>query len=282
MSLEGKVVILTGASSGIGEAVSLELGRHQATVVLAARRKERLEDVAKKVEELGGKALVVQTDLLVQKQITRLVETTIKTFGKIDVLINNAGWGAYAWFENYTPEELFKQYSVNVLAVAELTRQVIPHMKKRRSGHIINIVSYASRIAIPPLTVYASTKYAVEGLSDALRRELAIWGIRVTRVHPSSVKDTEFNHKAAARGGVNYKSFAVGRISREYLARRVVDVLYRPRRELFVSQLYDVPAFINRYFPWVVDLFFYFWMKRMRRGELVRQQNNERSQRKGD
>jgi short-subunit dehydrogenase len=262
--LEGKVAIVTGASSGIGEATAHAFGLCGAKVVLAARRKERLESAAHEIRKAGGWALVVPTDLTRQEDITHLVQTVVQELGCIDILANIAGWGNYDWFEEFDPYELRNQFEVNVLGLAELTRQVIPYMKKKGYGHIINMSSYASRIAVPPLTVYASTKYAIEGLSDGLRRELRPWGIYVSRVHPSAVTGTEFNQKAKSGGGIQYKSVPIGRISREKLAQVLVKLVENPKREVFISRVYDVPAFINRRFPGLVDLFFDFWVRRKR------------------
>jgi hypothetical protein len=250
-SLHDKIIIVTGASSGIGEVTSLALGKQAASVVLAARKIEDLEKVASEITKSGGKALVVPADLTKQSQITNLVQTTVKEFGRIDVLFNNAGWGRYDWFENYTEEDIRKQFEVNVLAMAELIRQIIPIMKKQRSGHIINMSSYASRIAIPPQTIYAATKYAVEGMSDGLRRELAPWGIKVSRVHPGGVTGTQFNPKAG-KDGVAFH-IPIGRTSREKVASEIVKLIKNPKRELFIGRLYDIPAFLNRCFPGFVD-----------------------------
>lgn len=276
--LEGKVAIVTGASSGIGEATAHAFGLCGAKVILAARRKERLENTAREIQQAGGWAMAVPTDLTRQEDITHLVQTTIQELGCIDILANIAGWGNYDWFEEFDPYELRNQFEVNVLGLAELTRQVIPYMKKKGYGHIINMSSYASRISVPPLTVYASTKYAIEGLSDGLRRELRPWGIYVSRVHPSAVTGTEFNQKAKRGGGIQYKSVPIGRISRERLAQVLVELVENPKREVFISRLYDVPVFINRHFPGLVDLFFDFWV-RQKRPEL-KEQPKERSSRK--
>jgi NADP-dependent 3-hydroxy acid dehydrogenase YdfG len=267
-TLAPKVAIVTGASSGIGEAVALAFADAGAAVVLAARRVERLDRLAEQIIESGGTALPVPTDLTQLEQITRLVRQTYGTFGRIDILANIAGWGKYDWFEEFTPEELREQYEVNVLGLAELTRQVIPVMKQQRSGHILNMSSYASRIAVPPLTVYASTKYAVEGLSDGLRRELSPWGIWVSRIHPSGVKGTEFNRRASRKGGIRYKSLPVGKVTREQLARKMVTLVENPRYALFYSRLYDVPVFLNRHFPGLVDLISNAWVRWKRRSEL--------------
>lgn len=259
------VAIVTGASSGIGEATAREFGRQGAWVVLAARRAGRLEEIAREIQAEGGVALAVPTDLNSVDSITNLVRTTRDYFGRIDVLANIAGWGRYDWFEEFSAEDLRKQYEVNVLGLAELTRQVVPVMRAQRSGHIINMSSYASKIAVPPMTVYASTKYAVEGLSDGLRRELLPWGIHVSRVHPSGVKDTEFNPKAGRSGGIRYRSLPLGRVSRERVAREIVGLVERPRRAIFFSRLYDVGVFFNLFFPGLVDWASGLWVRRMQR-----------------
>ena len=267
-AVAGKVTIVTGASSGIGEATAREFARAGAITILAARRAERLERLAKEIRAMGGAALPVPTDLTDPRQIANLVKETLDNFGRIDILANIAGWGHYDWFEELTTEKLRKPYEVNVIGLAELTRQVIPTMKAQRSGFILNMSSYASKIAVPPLTVYASTKAAVEHLSDGLRRELAPWGIRVIRIHPSAVTGTEFKDKAIADGGITYGTLPIGRVSRERVAREIVGLIEQPRRSLFVSRLYDVAIILDAVFPAFVDWNSMAWVGRKRRKEL--------------
>jgi NADP-dependent 3-hydroxy acid dehydrogenase YdfG len=267
-SIAGKVVIVTGASAGIGEASARAFAMAGAKVVLAARRAGRLERLADEIRAAGGTALPVPTDLTDIGQIRDLVQTTLRTYGRIDVLANIAGWGRYDWLEELSPENLRMQYEVNLIGLAELTRQVLPTMKEQRSGHILMMSSYASKIATPPLTVYASTKYAVEGLTDGLRRELIAWGIRVTRIHPSGVTGTEFNLKARQDGGIEFKSFPIGKVSREKVAEELVNLVENPRRALFLSRLYDVPVVLNKLFPGLVDLLSATWVRLKRRDEL--------------
>lgn len=266
-AIDGKVVIVTGASSGIGESTARELAQAGAITVLAARRAERLERLQNEIEAMGGRALAVPTDLTDLGQVTNLVQTTLATFGRIDILANIAGWGLYDWFEELSAEELRRHYEVNVIGLAELTRQVIPTMKAQRSGFILNMSSYVSRISVPPLTVYASTKYAVEGLTDGLRRALLPWGITVIRIHPSSVSGTEFNQRVVRPGTVKYQAVPIGRISRERLARHIVELIEQPRRALFISRIYEVPVLINRLFPEFVDWLSASWVRRKHKQE---------------
>ncbi|MDQ2690998.1 MAG: SDR family oxidoreductase [Chloroflexota bacterium] len=267
-AIDGKLVIVTGASSGIGESLAREFARAGASTILAARRAERLKRLQSEIEAMGGQALAVPTDLTKLDQITHLVEVTLATYGRIDVLANIAGWAIYDWFEQLSAEELRQTYEVNVIGLAELTRQVIPTMKAQGSGFILNMSSYVSRISVPPLTVYASTKYAIEGLTDGLRRALLPWGITVIRIHPSSVSGTEFNQRVHRGGTVQYRPVPIGRISREQLARKIVQLIEKPQRALFISRLYDVPVLLNQLFPGVVDWVSATWVRRKQRKEL--------------
>lgn len=267
-AMDGKVAIITGASSGIGEATAREFAQAGAITILAARREKRLRNLQNEIEEMGGTALAVPTDVTDPDQIKNLVQTTVSNFGRIDILANIAGWALYQWLEEMSHEDLRKAYDVNVIGLAEVSRQVIPVMQRQRSGIIINMSSYASRISTPPLTVYASTKYAVEGLTDGMRRTLLPWGITVMRVHPSSVSGTEFNERVVREGGIRYSTLPLGRISREHLARQLVEMVEKPRRSLFISRLYDPLVFLDQHFPGLVDRFTSQWVRNKRKREL--------------
>ena len=273
--IAGKVAIVTGASSGIGEVTALEFASAGAKVVLAARRIERLQKLAETIHAWGGIALPVQTDLTVIAQIRNLVQTTLATFGRIDVLANIAGTGYYDWFEELSSDNLREHYEVNVIGLAELTREVVPVMKTQRSGFILNMCSYSSVISAPPLTVYASTKYAVEGLTDGLRRELIPWGIKVMRIHPSGVTGTEFKEKASRDGGIQFRSISLGQVSRERVAQTLVRLVERPRREVYLGRLYDVPAILNKLLPWTIDLASSIWVRLKQAEELKKGQKEQ-------
>jgi len=267
-AIDGKVAIVTGASSGIGEATARELAKAGAITVLAARREDRLQRLEQEIKEMGGRAMAVPTDLTRQEQITNLVQTTLTKFGRIDILANIAGAAIYDWFEELSAEEIRNPFEVNVIGMAELIRQTIPTMKKQRSGTILNMSSYVSRISVPPMEIYASTKYAVEGLTDGLRRSLLPWGITVIRVHPSSVTGTEFTRHMRRGGTVKYMPVPIGRVKRERMARYIVNLIEKPRRALFISRIYDIPVLINRLFPSVIDWLSSSWVRYKRKEEI--------------
>jgi len=267
-AIAGKIAIITGASSGIGEAAALEFASAGAKVILAARRIERLERLAETIRAAGGVALAVQTDVTIISQIRNLVQTTLAAFGRIDILANIAGAGYYDWFEELSSENLREHYEVNVIGLAELTREVLPTMKSQRSGYILNMCSYSSAISAPPLTVYASTKYAVEGLTDGLRRELIPWGIKVMRIHPSGVTGTEFKAKAARDGGIQFKSISLGQVSREKVAKTLVRLVEKPRRWVYLGRVYDGLALVNNLFPGLIDWASSIWVRLKQREEL--------------
>lgn len=259
-NLSNKIILVTGASEGIGRAIAEELGRHHATVILTARRQNLLEEVARAVVGSGGQAMVITTDLRKSAQISNLVHTVHQQYGRIDVLINAAAMGYYDWLEEQTFAELEEQLQTNILGLVEITRQIVPIMKKQHSGHIVNFASYASQISTPPLTIYSTTKYAVEGFTDGIRRELLPWNIHVTRVHPSAV-NTNFNQKAKRHDGIDYPYDKITGVTKEIVAKKVVGVIYRPRHAVFAAKLrllVDLTVFLNRYLPGVIDVVFRF------------------------
>ncbi len=271
MNLTNKVILLTGASSGIGESVAKELARYKVNLVITARREDRLKNLATDLYPKVKSITVIPCDLTKRAQIDELIEKVIERHGKIDILLNIAGWGSYGWIEDLSWEDIRGQYDVNIVAMAYLIHKVVPSMKERKSGVIVNMSSYASKVAIPPMNIYASTKYAVEGLTDALRRELSAWGIKVIRIHPGSVSGTEFNQKAHARGGQEYKLAGIGRVSREYAAKKIIEAIKKEKKVVMFSWLYRFPAFINLHFPFLVDWAMKIWVKWERKGELKKE-----------
>ena len=255
MDIKGKVVIVTGASSGIGEATAREFGRQGAKVVLAARRIERLESLAQEITSMNAEAetLTVQVDLTKLEDIQKLIDVTMAKFNRVDVLVNNAGFGRLDWLEKLDPvKDIQAQFDVNVMGVIQTTRQVLPIMMEQRSGHIINMCSMAGLIGTPTYTIYSATKHAVHGFSESLRREAKPWGIEVSMIYPGGVK-TEFQSHAGIKRKTGATTPKTLLLSAEDVGRAVVQLAHRPRAMWIIPWAWTVSVWMNRNFNWLVD-----------------------------
>lgn len=193
MDLQNKVVLITGASSGIGEAAALKLSREGARVVLCARSEDELNKLKDKIENDGGKALVVKTDVTKPDDFKNAVKQAVDTFGTVDVLINNAGLMPLSYVAKLKTDEWEQMVDVNIKGVLNGVAAVLPTLTKQKSGHIINISSSAAHNYFPGGAVYCATKSAVKMFSEGLRQELAIeYGINVTSIEPGAVNTSLF------------------------------------------------------------------------------------------
>lgn len=186
-NIEGKVVVITGASSGLGEASAQLLSAEGAHVVLGARRRDRIESLAQALTAAGGKAIAVTTDVTDRGQVKTLVDTAVEAFGCIDVMINNAGLMPQARLERLDIDDWDRMIDVNIKGVLYGIAAALPHMQRQKAGHIINVSSVAGHKVGPGSTVYAATKHAVLALSEGLRQEVKPYNIRTTVISPGAV-----------------------------------------------------------------------------------------------
>ena len=187
--LKNKVAIITGASSGIGYATSLTLSKAGIKVAVGARRTERLQELEKQIIKNNGEILVQKTDVTRKSDCDSLVNTIVEKWGKVDILINNAGLMPLSYFKNGKIEEWEQMIDVNIKGVLYCTSAVVPYMLEKKSGHIINISSVAGRIVFAGGSVYCATKHAIAALSEGLRKELSpTYNIRVTCIEPGAVE----------------------------------------------------------------------------------------------
>lgn len=245
-NIEGKVVVITGASSGLGEATARLLSAQGASVVLGARRVDRIQSLADELNRSGGKALAIPTDVTHYEQVKRLVDTAVQTYGRTDVIVNNAGLMPQSPLERLKIDEWNHMIDVNIKGVLYGIAAVLPYMKQQQAGHIINVSSVAGHKVRPPSTVYAATKHAVLALSEGLRQEVKPYNIRTTVISPGSVA-TELPNSItepdiAANTRKNYEEIA---IPADSFARAVAfamsqpedvdvnEILFRPTRQEF-------------------------------------------------
>ncbi|KQT18499.1 oxidoreductase [Chryseobacterium sp. Leaf404] len=197
-TIKNKVIVITGASSGMGEAAAKHLAELGATVVLGARRAEKIEQLAKQINETGGKALAVKADVIQLEQVKNLVDTAVKQFGKVDVILNNAGIMPLSPMDRINVEEWNTMIDVNIKGVLNGIAAVLPCMKAQKSGQIINTASVAGHKVFNGSAVYSATKYAVRALTEGLRMEVKPYNIRTTIVCPGAVKTELLEHISEA------------------------------------------------------------------------------------
>jgi NADP-dependent 3-hydroxy acid dehydrogenase YdfG len=185
--IRGRVVVITGASSGLGEAAARLLCAEGASVVLGARRADRLKSLADESNRIGGKALVVTTDVTRREQVKKLVDAAVQKFGRVDVMINNAGIMPRAPLERLTIDDWDRMIDVNIKGVLYGIAAALPHMKQQKSGHMIFVSSVAGHKIGPDFAVYAATKHAVRALAEGFRQEVKPYNIRTTIISPGAV-----------------------------------------------------------------------------------------------
>lgn len=243
-NIAGKVVVITGASSGLGEATARHLAARGAAVVLGARRAERLRALVNEIGAAGGRALAVATDVTVATQVQALVDAAVERFGRIDVMLNNAGLMPHSPLERRKIDDWDRTIDVNIKGVLYGIAAALPHMQRQKSGQIINVSSVAGHRVGPAGAVYSATKTAVRVISEGLRQEVKPWGLRTTIVSPGAVA-TELPQSItepdiAAGVGQFYASYA---IAADSFARAVAfaiaqpedvdinEILFRPTRQ---------------------------------------------------
>ncbi len=187
-TIADKVVVITGASSGIGESTAKLLARHGAKVVVGARRKDRIDAVVKEISGAGGKAIGFAVDVTKRAELEALIKGAVDSFGRVDVMVNNAGIMPIAPIQLLKVEEWDRQIDVNLKGVLYGVAAALPHMQKQKSGHIINLASVLGiKVFAPGGTVYSATKFAVRALTEGLRVELHSENIRCTMISPGAV-----------------------------------------------------------------------------------------------
>lgn len=270
MEIQGKVVIITGASSGFGEDAAVLFAREGAKVVLAARRLDRLQSLATRIEAEGGHAFTFAFDIADRASCQALVDAVLAKYGRIDVLFNNAGMGRFHFLDQMDQAaDIDPQLNINLIGLIALTRMVLPIMIKQKSGHIINMSSVAGWVGTPLYTIYSATKFAVRGFTDALRHEASLHGISVSGVYPG-VAATEFGQHIGLGGGQRQVSTpSIGGMTSKYVASKVVGLVKRPRPTLILPWFYIPLIWLSTTFPSLATWFLARYFLRAQRAKLV-------------
>ena len=246
LRFKGQVVVVTGGGRGIGRATALEFAAEGATVVLAGRRMDALRTTAAEVGDAGGKAMVVRCDVVIEEQLRALVDRAIKKYGKIDVLVNNAGVVTGGRLDEIDPDDIRRMVEVNIWAPLRLTQLALPHMRGAGRGTIVNISSLAGRMGVPFYSTYSASKYALRGFSEALRRELRPDGIHVVAVFPGGTATDMIEN-------IEFDRFGLGVATAQQVGRAVLRGVRWHQPEVFIGIGESVMARWNDMMPAAVD-----------------------------
>ena len=245
MDWSGRVVVVTGASSGIGRQLALDFAARGARLALLARRADRLEQVAEACRERGAEVLVVVGDLAEPELPEALVARTLERFARLDVLVNNAGVPKHKHFFDVTPQDVEHTLRVNFLAPARLSIAALPPMLRRGEGWIVNISSGAGRMPPPREAVYAASKYALTGFSEGLALDLGDSGIHSAVIHVGPI-DTEIWEKAASEAPVRFRGT---RHPPSLVSRAVFECIEKRRHERTVPRWLRLLFALNHLLP---------------------------------
>ena len=249
MDYSGKVVVITGASSGIGEQSAEEFAKLHANVILVSRNEERLQKIATKLSKYSTETFVYACDVSDKNQVDKMGKTIIEKFGTIDVLVNNAGFGIYNTVEKTKIDEMESQMSTNFLGMMYCTKVFLPKMLKQRSGHIVNVASVAGSIGIPGMASYCASKFAMLGFSESLFHELKGTGVGVTVVSPIMVRTNFFNHESFGK----MPRYSTTSLDPKTVANAVIKAASSPRLEIVVPQFVRFVIWLKQTFPYLIN-----------------------------
>ena len=252
MKLEGATVLVTGASAGIGYETALEFARRGANVAIVARREDRLRALAERIRRIGVEAHVVVADVGRSDDVRRMVDETIERFGRIDVLVNNAGFGFSGTIEETDEATMRELMNVNYFGAFNAIRAVLPHMRARRSGHIVNVASVVGKFAFPYHGAYSATKFAMIGMTESLRGELYDSGVTATVVLPGSTRTEFFDAQRTNDGHVSAPTGP--QQDADVVARAIVRSAERPTPEVNMVRMFRVAYGLHGFFPALRDI----------------------------
>ena len=249
MDYTGKVVVITGASSGIGEQSAEEFAKLHANVILVSRNEEKLKKVEKKLSKYKTSVFVYACDVSKKNQVEIMGKIIIEKFGTVDVLVNNAGFGIHNIVNETKIEEMESQMMTNFFGTMYCTKAFLPKMLEQRSGHIVNVASVAGSIGLPGMASYCASKFAMLGFSESLSHELKGTGVGITVVSPIMVRTNFFNHESFGK----MPRYSSTSLSSKTVANAVVRAASSPRLEIVVPQFVRFAIWIKQTLPYLIN-----------------------------
>ena len=249
MNYANKVVVITGASSGIGEESAVEFAKQKSKIVLVSRNKQNLEVVAEKIRKYNSEILVYPCDVSQKDQVEKMGRDIMEKFGRIDILVNNAGFGIYSTIHESKIEEIESQMATNYFGMVYCTKAFLPKMLEQKSGHIVNVASVAASFGIPGIAPYCASKFAMLGFSESLYHEIKGTGVGVTVVSPIMVRTRFLKHKSFK----SFPKYSSMSLSSNAVAKAVVRASSSPRLEIIVPSFVRVAVWFKQTFPYLIN-----------------------------
>jgi len=249
MKFKEKIVLITGASSGIGRASAVQFAKKGAKLILIARNKEKLNQVSEDLKKYNVSTFAYECDVSDKLQVNKISKIILDQFGSIDILVNNAGFAVYGSVSNLTIEEIESQMETNYFGMIYFVKNFLPSMLAKKSGHIVNVASVAASFGLPGIASYCASKFAMLGFSEGLKHELKGTGVNITVVSPIMVRTNFFNHPSFK----NMPKYSPTSLSPETVAKAILRASNSPRLEIIVPGFVRGAVWIKNTIPYLIN-----------------------------
>jgi len=249
VDFKNKAVLITGASSGIGKETAIQFPKRGATLVLVARRKQKLANLKKDLQKFSVPIMICQCDVSDKSQVKEMSQKVLEEFGSIDILVNNAGFAIYGYVYDLTIEEIESQMATNYFGMIYCTKNFLPSMIEKKSGHIVNVASVAASFGLPGIASYCASKFAMLGFSEGLKHELKGTGVGITVVSPIMVRTDFFDHPSFEK----MPKYSPTSLSAKTVAKAILRAANSPRLEVIVPSLVRGAVWIKQTIPFVIN-----------------------------
>ena len=250
MDFKNKVVLITGASSGIGKQTAIEFAKLGSSIILVARRKNKLEQVENELKQFNVNTLVCVCDVSKKAQVDELSKIVLQKFDSVDILVNNAGFAIYGSVSDLSINEIESQMETNYFGMIYCVKNFLPLMLKKKSGHIVNVASVGASFSVPGVSSYCATKFAMLGFSEGLKHELYGTGVGLTVVSPIMVRTPLFEHPSFT----NFSKFSTGvSLSSETVAKTIIKASNSSRLEIVVPSVARAVIWFKQTFPFLIN-----------------------------
>jgi short-subunit dehydrogenase len=249
VDFKNKIVLITGASSGIGKETAIEFAKLGANIILIARKKDKLEQVANELKKFNVLTLVCQCDVSKKDQVKEMSKKVLEKFESVDILVNNAGFAIYGSVSDLTIDEIESQMETNYFGMVYCIKNFLPSMLKKKSGHIVNVASVAASFGLPGIASYCASKFAMLGFSEGLKHELKNTGVGITVVSPIMVRTNFFEHPSFEK----MPKFSPTSLSSETVAKAILKAANSPRLEIIVPSVVRGAVWMKNTFPYFIN-----------------------------